>query len=39
MEATWFRDISNTRDIRTYCFKYFQAYILGNLQQNQEKKT
>ena len=26
-EAFWFRNISNTQDIRTYCFKYFK-YIL-----------
>ena len=37
IETFWFRDFSNTRDIRTYCFKYFQVYILVHLYQNQKK--
>ena len=28
VETFSFRDFSNTRDIRRYCFKYLQVYIL-----------
>ena len=38
IETFWFGDISNTRDIITYCFKYFQVYILIHLHQNQKRK-
>ena len=38
IETFWFRDFSNTRDIRTYCFKYSQVYILIQMYQNQKKK-
>ena len=39
IETFWFRDFSNTRDIRTYCFKYFQVYILVQMYQNQKRKN
>ena len=38
VETFWFRDFSNTRDIRTHGFKYFQVYILIHLYQNQKRK-
>ena len=34
----WLRDFSNTLDIKTYCFKYFQLYILIQMYQNQQRK-
>ena len=33
------QSFSNTRDFRTYCFKYLQVYILIHLYQNQERET
>ena len=38
IEALWFRDFSNTHGIRTYCFNYFQVYILIHLHQHQKRK-
>ena len=38
VETFSFRDFSNTRDIRRYCFKYLQVYILIYLYQNQKRK-
>ena len=38
IEIFWFRDISNTQDIRTYCFKYLGIYILRQVSQNQKRK-
>ena len=38
IETFWFRDLSKAQDIRTYCFKYFQAYILIYLYQSQKEK-
>ena len=42
IEIFWFRDFSNTRDIRTYCFKYFQVYKYTfwyiYIYQNQKRK-
>ena len=39
IETFWFRDISNTQDIITSCFKYFQVYFLVQLYRNQKRKT
>ena len=39
IETFWFRNFSNTRNIRTYCFKYFEVYILIHLHQNQKRKN
>ena len=33
-----FKDISNTWDIRTYCFKYSELWILGQMPQYQKRK-
>ena len=38
IETFWFRDFSNTWDIRTCRFKYFQVSFLVQMFQNQKKK-
>ena len=38
LKTFWLRDISNTREVRKYCFKHFAVYILVHLYQNQKSK-
>ena len=37
LKTFWFRDRSNTRDIRTYCLKYFRVYF-GTFVPKSEKQ-
>ena len=34
----WFKDFSNTRNIRTYCFRYFQLYFDTFAPKSEKKK-